>query len=233
MNELIVITGSSLPPSDPRTGTLKLYLEQLSMAGIQTHLVSHTDVPKSEGGAPGTLEFFIKSIRQVAHQFSDYKRLVITDGWDVVFFGTKGDVIRKIPMDKCLIGAAKECYPWELAKRNKTSEDTDRMYANGGLLAGTPESILKLVDAMANHPKYRPRLENQGMMNIMLKEKADAFYCDHRTELFFTLYDGYPELEFENGIPINTMYGTRPQLLHANGHWQTDEMFDKYKRSLP
>ena len=232
MKDLLVVTGSSLPPSDPRTGMLSLYLIQLSKADIDTHLVTHTDVPTADGGAPGTLEFFIQSIRSVAHKFSEYERLIITDGWDVVFFGNKSDVIRNIPMDKCLIGAAKECYPWNLAVREPASGDTNRLYTNGGMLAGTPEHILRLADAMATHPRYRHKLENQGMMNIMLAENTELFYHDNKTELFFTLYDGYPELDFENGIPVNTLYGTHPAFLHANGHWDTTEMFEKWERSL-
>ena len=38
--DLIVVTGSTIPPEDPRSGTLSLYLSQLTAAGIETHLDS-------------------------------------------------------------------------------------------------------------------------------------------------------------------------------------------------
>ena len=150
----------------------------------------------------------------------------------MTFYGSKEDVIRKIPTDRCLIGAAKECYPWGVAARERTSDDTIWMYANGGLIAGTPETFIKLADAMRNHPQYRARFENQGMMNVMLKEKSEAFHHDGHTELFYCLFDGYDELDFEKGLPVNTVCNTRPQFLHANGHWDTREMFARYERSL-
>jgi hypothetical protein len=234
MKDLIVFTGSSIPASDPASGTLSLYLDQLAKAGIESYVrtMNPADLDQCEGGAMGTLANFISIMRETAQTFSNYERIVATDAWDVLFFGSKEDVIRKIPMDKCLIGAAKECYPWGLAAREPTSEDTVWMYANGGLLAGTPENIRKLVDTMEAHPSYRPRLENQGMENIMLAEKSDAFYHDSRTDLFFCLFDGYPELDFERSLPVNTLCGTRPQFIHSNGHWPTDEMWAKYKASL-
>lgn len=232
MKDLIVITGSTLSPDDPRTGTLKLYLNQLEKAGIESYVKYLSKMPQAEGGAPGTLEYFIGAIRELCQQFANYERLVLTDGWDVVFFGRKEDVLRKIPIDRCLIGAAKECYPWGVAAREPTDKDTNRLYANGGLIAGSPTSLLSLADAMEQHPKYRARFENQGMMNVMLAEGTDAFHYDNHTELFFTLYDGYPELDFEHGVPVNKLCGTNPHFLHSNGHWQTEEMWEKYKRSL-
>ena len=232
MKELIVITGSTLPPTDPGSGTLQVYLNQLGAAEIDTHVDFLREMPHADGGAPRTLALAIAMFRDHARRFSDYERLVLTDGWDVTFYGTKEDVIRKIPMDRCLIGAAKECYPWGQHLRERTADDTPWMYANGGLIAGTPENILKFADAMATHPMYKDRMENQGMENLMLKEKSEAFHLDNRTELFFVLFNGYDELDFERGLPVNTLCGTRPNFIHANGHWDTTLLHERRKASL-
>jgi hypothetical protein len=191
-----------------------------------------TELPYAEGGAPGTLASSIASLRDFARRFSDYERLVVTDGWDVMFYGTKEDVLRKIPTDRCLIGAAKEFYPWNQSIHGQITGDTPWRFANGGLVAGTPENICKFADAMAAHPLYRGQMENQGMQNIMLAEKSAALHLDNRTELFFCLFDGYDELNFERGLPVNTLCNTHPQFIHANGHWDTTLLHERRKASL-
>src|SRR5208282_365369 len=99
-HDLIVVTGSSIPSEDSRSGTLNLYLKQLTAAGIECFVrpFSPNDLTMCEGGALGTLEEFIGLMRGIAEQFSNYQRIVATDAWDVLFFGTREDVIRKIPM---------------------------------------------------------------------------------------------------------------------------------------
>ena len=232
MKDLIVVTASTIPASDPRSGTLALYLTQLDTAGIDSNVQSLPVMPMAEGGAPGTLELFISVLRDIASEFSDYERIVATDGWDVTFYGSKEDVIRKIPMDRPLIGAAKECYPWGVAEREPREGETPWRYANGGLIAGTPAGFIRMADGMAAHCRYRPRFENQGMLNVLLAEGSDLFYHDTNTKLFFCLFDGYPELDFENGLPVNMLCGTHPQWIHANGRWNTAEMKAKLEASL-
>jgi hypothetical protein len=136
-------------------------------------------------------------------------------------------------MDRALIGAGRECWP-DCSLQEQIHGDTPWMFANGGLTAGTPESILRLADAMESHPRYESLklLCNQEMLNIMVAEQSDAFYLDSRTELFFCLFDGYPELNFKRGLPVNTRCGTRPQFIHANGKWDTRAMYARRKRSL-
>ena len=80
MKDLIVVTASTIPASDPRSGTLALYLTQLDTAGIESNVQSLPVMPMAEGGAPGTLELFISVLRDIASEFSDYERIVATDG---------------------------------------------------------------------------------------------------------------------------------------------------------
>jgi hypothetical protein len=75
-------------------------------------------------------------------------------------------------------------------------------------------------------------MTNQGLYNILLVEQPELIDIDWKTELFFCLHTGYPELEFEQGRMVNTAWGTRPAFAHANGAWPTAEMWEKYHRSL-
>jgi hypothetical protein len=209
-----------------------LYLDQLTTAGIETHVETLDHVPAADGGSPGNTAFSIRLHRKFCNQFAHYERLILSDAWDVTFYGSHEDVIRKIPMDHCLLGAAKEYYPEQGRRHLIVQGGTLWNHANGGLLSGTPENILKLADTMERHPLYSPTMANQGMHNILLEDEVYARDLDRTTTLFFCLFDGYPELDFENGLPVNTLCKTAPSFIHANGHWPTDEMYAKRERSL-
>lgn len=231
MNELAVVMGSSVPPGPPSlTLTMQLYLDQLRAAGIESHIYTLRDIP-TEGGIPWPLWYYIKCYREIVNEFQRYERLIITNAWDVTFYGNREDVIRKIPMDLCLVGAGRESWP-DCSLRDRTPGDTPWKFSNGGLTAGTPENILKMVDALEKHPRYEPGMWDQGMLNIVLAYGPKLFHLDSRTELFFCLFDGYSELDFERGMPVNTLCGTRPCFIHANGRWDTTELYEKRERSL-
>jgi len=63
-------------------------------------------------------------------------------------------------------------------------------------------------------------------------EGSDLARIDSQTSLFFCLYGGYNELEFNQGIPINLLYETHPQFVHSNGGWPADAMMGRRQRSL-
>src|SRR5208283_6164984 len=92
-------------------------------------------------------------------------------------------------------------------------------YANGGLVCGTPQSFIDWADKAEIHPAFNPAIFDQQFLNERLADGSDLCSIDHRTELFFCLYLGYPELDFEKGIPVNTLHGTHPNFLHRNGAW--------------
>ena len=71
------------------------------------------------------------------------------------------------------------------------------------------------------------------MLNEILAEGgSELFEIDWRTSLFYCLYCGYDELMFFQGQPINTQKKTTPLFCHANGGWNSEEMFRKYEESL-
>ena len=220
-HDLLVIMGAT-----ESHGTMPIYLNQLRFADIPYSIENISDRPNLNGG--GNLQFRVDIFRHFANKYAEYEKLIISDAFDVTFYGAKSDVIRKIPTDRLLHAAEKNCYPPASLALSIINPSPWR-YANGGLVAGTPEQFLKWCSAAETHALYSPHSLDQHFLNI---QTSEGMILDTQTELFYCLFGGYDELQFEQGIPINTMYNTHPQFLHANGKWTADEMFDRYQRSL-
>lgn len=221
--DLLVVMGATA-----RRRTMPLYLDQLAKAGIEYRVETCTDKPNIDGG--GNLGYRVKKFKEWAHRFSNYELLVFSDAFDVTFYGTKEEVISKIPRDRLTHAGEKNCYPnesWSLPIPDRGPW----RYANGGLVAGTPEHFKHWCAYTERHRFYDPECLDQHFLNL---EIAEGVGClpDFRTELFFCLFGGYEELDFEKGLPINTLYGTHPNFLHANGGCDPSIMFAKYERSL-
>lgn len=227
-NDLLVIMGATT-----EGGTMRKYIEQLTAAGIDHHVDWRDEYPNMNGG--GTLAYKMKTMREGATRFSHYKKLVFSCAFDVTFYGAKEDALRNIPNEGVLIAAEKNCYPDQSLASFITGETSSRYY-NGGLLAGTPASFLKWIDAVECHPMYASRSEglDQTFFNILLAADSNhpLVKVDARGKLFFCLFGGYDELEFENGIPVNKITSEHPCFVHANGKWPSEEMFARYERSL-
>ena len=129
------------------------------------------------------------------------------------------------PGDFVLQAAEKNCHPPECRGLNIPNAGPWQ-FANGGLALGTSEAFLRWCDACEAHPKYAPGMIDQHFMNMCL---ADGYDCgwkiDSETRTFFCLYGGYDELRFDHGRPVNSFSGTRPLLIHANGGWPTEKLF--------
>jgi hypothetical protein len=221
---LIVLMGAT-----QQRGTMPLYLSQLAAAGIEYAVVDCSDKPNINGG--GNLGYRVKKFRELASQYSQYERLVISDAFDVTFYGDLDEVISKIPLDKLLHAGEKNAYPSEVSSLPIPDVGSPHRYVNGGLVAGTPEHFLHWCTYTERHRLYSPDVLDQYFLNL---EWSEGVGClpDYKTDLFFCLYGGYPELEFERGAPVNTQFGTHPCFLHACGGWDTCEMFEKHRRSI-
>ena len=224
MKDLIVITGASCV-----SGTMELYLEQLRAAEIEVHVEDLSQVVLN--GAGGNLAFKIHWLRKLTRQFAEYERLIFSDAFDVTFYGNREDVIKKIPKEGVLWAAEKNCYPDPSLAERIPGRHPWR-FANGGLLTGTPQSLLEWCDAAERHPLYRGEMLDQEFLNKLLAEGDPLCKIDAETKLFFNLFGGYDELDFASGMPINTACCTWPNFLHASGHWDTTAMFARYERSL-
>jgi hypothetical protein len=224
-HSLIVITAASC-----EKGTLALYREQLLNAGIPFHVedISSQHIPPL-GGNSGIKT---QSMIDLSTRFSDYQKIIFTDAFDMLFFGDKQSVLAKIPSDRVLWGAEKNCYP-DQSIASLVPDRGPARFANGGLLAGTPAAMIDWATRLRERPSYHPNVLDQQYLNLYLAENNDLMCTiDHTSSLFFCLFGGYPELEFERGLPVNRMYDTHPNFCHANGHWSADEMWRKYEASL-
>jgi len=223
-HSIIVICGAS----DPNHGTFSLYREQLADAGIPLAIIDGSDKPNMNGG--GNLGYRVRKFRELANQYSSYERLIISDAFDVTFWGSKEDVISKIPMDKLLHAGEKNCYPPE-AHSLPVPDRGPHRYANGGLVAGTPEHFLHWCCYTERHPKYDPDFLDQYFLNLQISEGIGCL-PDYRTELFLCLYGGYDEISFTKGRPINNYWNTSPSFVHANGKCPVDDFFTRQRASL-
>jgi hypothetical protein len=205
-------------------GMLTEYVRRLSASGIEVA------IDPASGQSFGIGEK-LQGIRSTVDRFAGYELLVLSDGWDVMFYGTKKLLMEKVPRDKVLWAAEKNCWPDAGMVRHIPDRGPWR-FVNGGLLAGTPNAFLEMCDRIEAHPIYNPALVDQGFMNFLLAQNETFFEIDTKTNLFFCLHLGYDELEFKNGRPFNSLYRTFPLFVHANGHWPTEELQHKYRESL-
>jgi hypothetical protein len=226
-SDLLVIMGAS----DLNHGTLPLYREQLAKAGIETLIVDVSDRPNLNGG--GNLGYRVDVFRRwAAAHLESHRFLIFSDAFDVTCYASSvEEIISRIPTTHLLHAAEKNCYP-DPSIASRIDGDSLWKFANGGLVAGTPAKFIEWCDSVVQYPFYNPAMLDQEFLNIMVANKMRHGIIDDRTNLFFCLYGGYGELDFVAGKPINMRYRTTPLFLHANGQWDTTEMFEKYKRSL-
>jgi hypothetical protein len=154
--------------------------------------------------------------RDWAARFTDYENLVISDAFDVLFYGTIDEVVSKIPTDNVLLAAERNCYP-DPTIASRCTGDTPWRYVNGGLTAGTPARILEWMDALESCPYYHPQALDQQVLNMLRADNSPLTPIDSHTELFYCAFIDEGELGAENGMPLNKLCGTHPNFIHFNG----------------
>jgi len=226
MKDLIVIMGAS-----KESGTMQQYCRQLKDADIDFHVeMIPLDHPNLHGG--GSLGGKMVGCRKLVQEFQDYEKIIFSDAFDVLFYGSKEEVMSKIPDTYVLSAAEKNCYPEPNIAKFIPGKTPWRFF-NGGLWAGTPENLIKWVDSIEQHTEYKSNMIDQQFFNWILAQKDNSFlHIDSNTELFFCLYSGYPELYFQQGVPCNAVCNTHPNFIHANGKWSNAEMLEKRRLSL-
>ena len=224
MKDIVVAIGAS-----QIHGTLPEYIRQLSRAGIEIYLINLQGSPWLHRG--GHISEKIAKTRETIQRLSEYRYVVMSDGFDVTFYGTKDGLLARMPKEGVLQAAEKNYYP-DSGLKDLIPDRGPWRFANGGLSAGSPEAYWKWCDAVLHHPRYEPHCLDQDFMNLLLSERSPWMTIDSNTELFFCLFGGYDELQFVNGEPLNTYHDTWPLFVHANGKWDASEAFHKYHESL-
>lgn len=219
VKDLLVVMPNS---TGELRGTMPLYLLQLEAAVIDYHIEPLESVDS-------TIASKLRYVRKMARQFWEYDSIVFTDAFDMQFFGHAEDVAWKAPLSGVVLAAERNCHPPECKSLNIPDVGPWR-YANGGGMAGDPQSLLEWCDGIDKHPLYRAEKIDQQLLNELIAEGSDLARIDSRTRLFFCLYGGYDELDFARGMPINMKYATRPHFIHANGGWSTAEFHERRQR---
>lgn len=222
-DELIVLTASSLGPNHLESGTLALYLSQLEAAGIDHECFPLTDFP-SNGGS---LSYKVNGLRSRVVRYLNYDNLIFTDGHDMQYFGDKEELISKIPDAGVILGAERNCYP-EPNIAHTIWTPRPFAFANGGWLAGTPESFLVWLDAIERHPQFDSIMLDQAWFNRRLAENDPLVMIDSYTELVYCTYGeegDIADLHWNDGLPVNTLHGTHPNFIHCNGKWLSEHIY--------
>lgn len=213
-------------------GMLTEYILRLSSAGITVNVDNIEEVRQFLGREHQfSISVKLATLRFIAKRFSGYEFIVTSDGWDVNFYGNREELISRIPREGVLWAAEKNCWPnADLAEM--VPDNGPWKYVNGGLLAGTPKSIMEMCDRIEAHPLYDPNMIDQEFMNLLLSGGSEDFTLDWKTNLFFCLHGGHDELEFRWGMPYNKVHKTWPLFVHANGNWPVGELVRKHDESL-
>ena len=213
-SDVIVVAGAT-----HRDGFLDEYEAQLAKADIPFHLEKLDPLPY--GANSITMRRRIDYMRTVAGKFSDYHRIVMTDAWDVLFYGTKEEILEKVPKKGILVSTERNCYPEpDLAPRFHSASPW--RFINNGMLCGAPNEILQWCDEAEREGDLA--ILDQAWFNRARANNLPWFGADEYTMLFYvvseTLEDG--ALQAYRGRLWNTRYNTAPNFIHFSGHCPSD-----------
>jgi hypothetical protein len=205
---------------------MEKYHDQLAAVGIPFH-VEHVNM-----GSPsdGTMSLILRNIRKFATLFSSYEKIVITDAWDILCYGSREDIMKAIPDDRVLWAAERNCYPEPYLAESIPGE-TPWRFVNGGGVAGTPSALLSFADKCENHPSYDPSMIGQQWKNRRLAEKWDQLSVDQETRLMYCMYLEHiaPALGRVDDRPYNYATGQYPCFVHFNGSYSPKDFLEMMK----
>jgi len=197
---------------------MPMYLSQLLAAEIP-HRVYNEMMTSPNDGSMGRC---IEAWRRWAQENASYDRLIITDAWDVLCYGTKEQVAEALPKYPIVVFAAeRNCYPEpELATRIG-NWGTPWNFVNAGMLTASPQGLIDWCAAVEAHPQYDPGMLGQQWLNRRWSEASDLIHIDFRTRLFYCMFleSQEPYMMKMEGRPFNSYTGNFPPLVHFNGSW--------------
>lgn len=205
-----------------KAGLVDVYEQQLRLAGIDTGFECG---PMPKATAYFSMQERINYWRNIVDKYNEYKMIVITDAWDVMFFGTKEEVMSKL--QTFIISSERNCAPEDHYAGQIVSDKPCR-YANPGMMACSPIGFLKWTDKAEPLGDLNFHLSSgsdQAWFNRRLANKVDPEITplDDTTSLFYVvswssghLEDG--SLKIKNGRLWNSAFDTYPNFFHFAGH---------------
>lgn len=198
--------------------TMGLYLQQLDRAGIPFHW----GAPKEPigHGSPSwrpRLEWYREQLRGLDAK----EKVILSDGWDVIFQGTRKVVEALIPEDgEIVVAGEKNCWPDSELQIHYPMGPTPWMFVNAGTIAGEAGALLAEMER--GFAQDDPRLlEDDQRLWTWLFLTGDRIFIDYKCRLFQTTLLNIVGTELgianETGRLHNLKTGTVPCFLHANG----------------
>jgi hypothetical protein len=218
MNDVIVIASFT-----GRLGLLDAYQQQLSTAQVDFHF-EQIDRATSSFDMASRLDYW----RRIARKFLDYKTVIITDAWDVMFVGTKERLLINLastaPLN-VLISAERNCFPGpEFGYDDLTNaiiNPSPWRYANPGMVAANPAKLLEWIEKAEQTKDLN--ISDQAWCNRRLADGTVLVPLDRFTNVFYVISynDGRLEdgsLQNSGGYLSNRVYDTYPSFFHFAGH---------------
>ena len=211
MEDVIVVSGAT-----HRAGMLDEYEGQLKRAGIPFHL--ETVEPMPCGPNSMTMRRKAEFVRGMADRFWNYRVMYITDAWDVLFCGTRQDLINRAP--EFVFSAERNAYPESDVRPTMTY--TPWRWCNAGCMGGHVPYLYMWADKVLRESDLD--LLDQAWLNRHLNTQ----FCpiDHETKSFYTvsatLENG--ELQRKWDRVFNTLCRNFPSFLHFSGGCPSTEI---------
>ncbi len=214
MKDVIVVAGAT-----HREGFLDEYEFKLEEAEIDFHLWPLENLPS--GANSINMRRRIDYMRGVAEKFADYQRIIMTDAWDVLFFGTREEVMEKVPTTGIFVSTERNCYPEPKLTSRFTSASPWR-FMNNGMLCGAPSEIIDWCSVAECEGDLN--ILDQAWFNRARANRTMWFGADESTMLFYVVSSTQEDgaLQVRHGRPWNTRYNTFPNFLHFSGKCPDD-----------
>lgn len=223
MKDVLVIMGASCSNK-----LMPKYRGQLEAASIPYHV---EPLPNITSPSDGTMGFCVDAFSRFAERFENYNRLILTDAWDVLFYGDHESLTDRLNLfaPHVLFAAERNCYPEahladSIAANYKPTPTMPWRFLNGGMLTASPDELWRWCRAVERHPQYDAKMIGQQWLNRRMAENSPLARIDIQTCLFYCMYreDEGMELVVKDGRPYNTLTGTYPPLIHFNGSWNPE-----------
>lgn len=142
--------------------------------------------------------------------------ILFTDAFDVAYFGTKEEVIKRyFEFNKPIVfGCEKDCHPDPNRASKYAKTDKEFSYLNSGMFIGTVEALRKCI---INY-NYNDTDDDQRYWTTQYLENPGLIALDYENKLFLNT-SGYKEKMFMFDLESSTAYykSASPQFVHVNG----------------
>lgn len=197
--------------------TMPLYLRQLEQAGFEVRWGAPASPIGHKGqGWTGKLVWQ----REALSQLSAEEKVIISDGWDVVFQGDRAEVEEKFPPPgRILITGEKACSPDRDVQILYPMGPTAWMFVNSGGIAGKAGDLRSEMERGFTYGPAR-LLEDDQRFWTWLFLSGKVIDIDYQCRLFQSTFMQIVGADLGvgwDGRMVNMCTKTKPNFLHWNG----------------